>query len=200
MSKILCLDMEGVLTPEIWLHVRDRSGIAELNLTTREVKDYRELMDRRVEICARHGLTLKDIQRYIAELEVLPGACEFTDWARSRYQLVILSDTFYAFADNFMQQLGSPTLFCHDIVQDEKAGKLVYTLRQENQKMHAVEALRSLNFRTAAAGDSYNDIHMLRAADVATFFRAPDSIRSEFPEYKNITEFSELKEWVGEHL
>lgn len=200
MSKILCLDMEGVLTPEIWLHVRDRSGIAELNLTTREVKDYRELMDRRVEICARHGLTLKDIQRYIAELEVLPGAREFTDWVRSRYQLVILSDTFYAFADNFMQQLGNPTLFCHDIADDEKAGKLVYTLRQENQKMHAVEALRSLNFRTAAAGDSYNDIHMLRAADVATFFRAPDSIRSEFPEYKNLTEFSELKEWVGEHL
>jgi phosphoserine/homoserine phosphotransferase len=200
MSKILCLDMEGVLTPEIWLHVRDRSGIAELNLTTREVKDYRELMDRRVEICARHGLTLADIQRYIAELEVLPGARAFTDWARSRYQLVILSDTFYAFADSFMRQLGQPTLFCHDIAQDEKAGKLVYTLRQENQKMHAVEALRSLNFRTAAAGDSYNDIHMLRAADVATFFRAPDGIRSEFPEYKNLTEFSELKDWVEEHL
>jgi len=200
MSKILCLDMEGVLTPEIWLHVRDRSGIAELNLTTREVKDYRELMDRRVEICARHGLTLKDIQRYIAELEVLPGAREFTDWARSKYQLVILSDTFYAFADNFMRQLGHPTLFCHDIAQDEKAGRLVYTLRQENQKKRAVEALRSLNFRTAAAGDSYNDIHMLRAADVATFFRAPDGIRSEFPEYRNLTEFSELKEWVGEHL
>lgn len=200
MSKILCLDMEGVLTPEIWLHVRDRSGIAELNLTTREVKDYRELMDRRVEICARHGLTLRDIQGYIAELEVLEGARAFTDWVRSRYQLVILSDTFYAFADNFMRQLGMPTLFCHDIAQDEKAGRLVYTLRQENQKMHAVEALRSLNFRVAAAGDSYNDIHMLRAAHTATFFRAPDGIRSEFPEYKNLTEFSELREWVEEHL
>lgn len=203
MSKILCLDMEGVLTPEIWLHVRDRSGIEELNLTTREVKDYRELMDRRVEICARHGLTLRDIQRYIAELEVLEGAREFTDWARSKYQFVILSDTFYAFADNFMRQLGMPTLFCHDIAQemhDGKPGRLVYTLRQENQKMHAVEALRSLNFRVAAAGDSYNDIHMLRSAHVATFFRAPDGIRSEFPEYKNLTEFSELKEWVEEHL
>lgn len=200
MGKILCLDMEGVLTPEIWLHVRDRSGVAELNLTTREVKDYRELMDRRVEICARHGLTLRDIQGYIAELEVLEGARAFTDWVRSRYQLVILSDTFYAFADNFMRQLGMPTLFCHDIAQDEKAGRLVYTLRQENQKMHAVEALRSLNFRVAAAGDSYNDIHMLRAADAATFFRAPDGIRSEFPEYRNLTEFSELKAWVEEYL
>jgi phosphoserine/homoserine phosphotransferase len=200
MSKILCLDMEGVLTPEIWLHVRDRSGIAELNLTTREVKDYRELMDRRVEICARHGLTLRDIRRYIAELDVLEGAREFTDWARTKYQFVILSDTFYAFADNFMRQLGMPTLFCHDIADDEKAGRLAYTLRQENQKMHAVEALRSLNFRVAAAGDSYNDIHMLRAAHVATFFRAPDGIRSEFPEYRNLTEFSELKEWVEENL
>jgi phosphoserine/homoserine phosphotransferase len=200
MSKILCLDMEGVLTPEIWLHVRDRSGISELNLTTREVKDYRELMDRRVEICARHGLTLRDIQRYISELEVLEGAREFTDWARSKYQFVILSDTFYAFADNFMRQLGNPTLFCHDIEHDAVAGRLVYTLRQENQKMHAVDALRSLNFRVAAAGDSYNDIHMLRAAHTATFFRAPDGIRSEFPEYKNLTEFSELKEWVEENL
>jgi phosphoserine/homoserine phosphotransferase len=192
--------MEGVLTPEIWLHVRDRSGVAELNLTTREVKDYRELMDRRVEICARHGVTLKDIQRWIAELEVLPGAREFTDWARSKYQLVILSDTFYAFADNFMRQLGNPTLFCHDIADDAKAGRLVYALRQENQKQKAVEALRGLNFRVAAAGDSYNDVHMLRAAHVATFFRAPEGIRGEFPEYGNLSEFSELKAWVEEYL
>ncbi len=204
MGKVLCLDMEGVLTPEIWLHVRDRSGVAELNLTTREVKDYRELMDRRVEICARHGVTLKDIQGWIAELEVLPGAREFTDWVRSKYQLVILSDTFYPFADNFMRQLGNPTLFCHDI-RDERgeggaAGRLAYTLRQENQKMRAVEALRSLNFRVAAAGDSYNDIYMLQAAHVATFFRAPEGIRGEFPEYKNLSEFSELKEWVEENL
>lgn len=204
MSKVLCLDMEGVLTPEIWLHVRDRSGIAELNLTTRDVKDYRELMDRRVEICARHGLTLKDIQGYIAELEVLEGARAFTDWARSRYQVVILSDTFYAFADNFMRQLGMPTLFCHDIAYDAgtegRAARLVYTLRQENQKKHAVEALRGLNFRVAAAGDSYNDIHMLQAAHVATFFRAPDGIRGEFPEYGNLSEFSELKAWLEENF
>lgn len=198
--KALCLDMEGVLTPEIWLHVRDRSGIAELNLTTRDVKDYRELMDRRVEICARHGLTLEVIQGYIAELEVVPGARAFTDWARTRYQLFILSDTFYPFAENFMRQLGMPTLLCHDIRHDAKAGQLVYTLRQENQKQRAVEALRGLNFRTAAAGDSYNDIHMLRAADTATFFCAPDGIRSEFPEYGNLTEFSELKEWLEENL
>jgi phosphoserine/homoserine phosphotransferase len=200
MSKVLCLDMEGVLTPEIWLHVKDRSGVAELNLTTRDVKDYRELMDRRVEICARHGITLKAIQGWIAELEIEDGARAFTDWARTRYQLVILSDTFYAFAESFMRQLNWPSLFCHDIEYDAKAARLVYTLRQENQKMHAVEALRNLNFRVAASGDSYNDIHMLRAANTATFFRAPESIRSEFPEYKNLTEYAELKEWVEENL
>jgi phosphoserine/homoserine phosphotransferase len=194
--KVLCLDMEGVLTPEIWLHVRDRSGVAELNLTTREVKDYRELMDRRVEICARHGVTLADIRRYIAELEVEPGARAFVDWARERYQVVILSDTFYAFAENFMEQLGRPTLFCHDIAQE--GASLRYTLRQDNQKQKAVEALKSLNFRVAAAGDSYNDIHMLRAADVATFFRAPDSIRAEFPQYGNLTEYGELREFLAE--
>ena len=192
--------MEGVLTPEIWLHVRDRSGVAELNLTTRDVKDYRELMDRRVEICARHGITLKHIQEWIGELEILEGAREFTDWARARYQVVILSDTFYAFADNFMRQLGMPTLFCHDIAQDERAGRLVYTLRQENQKQRAVEALRGLNFRVAAAGDSYNDVYMLQAAHVATFFRAPEGIRGEFPEYGNLAEFSELKAWLEENL
>jgi phosphoserine/homoserine phosphotransferase len=198
MSKALCLDMEGVLTPEIWLHVRDRSGIQELNLTTREVKDYRELMDRRVEICARHGLTLSDIQRYIAELEVMPGAREFVDWARERYQVFILSDTFYAFADNFMRQLGRPALFCHDIVQD--ADRLRYTLRQENPKQKAVEALRGLNFRVAAVGDSYNDIHMLRAAHTATFFHAPDSIRAEFPEYGNLTDYADLKAFLEKNL
>jgi phosphoserine/homoserine phosphotransferase len=192
--KVLCLDMEGVLTPEIWLHVRDRSGVAELNLTTREVKDYRELMDRRVEICARHGVTLRDIQKYIAELEVEPGARAFVDWARERYEVIILSDTFYPFAKSFMAQLGRPTLFCHDIAQD--GASLRYTLRQDNQKQKAVEALKSLNFRVAAAGDSYNDIHMLRAADIATFFRAPDSIRAEFPEYGNLTEYGELREFL----
>jgi phosphoserine/homoserine phosphotransferase len=141
---------------------------------------------------------LADIQRYIAELEILPGARDFVDWARERYQVFILSDTFYAFADDFMRQLGRPALFCHDIVQD--AGRLRYTLRQENPKQKAVEALRGLNFRVGAVGDSYNDIHMLRAAHTATFFRAPDGIRAEFPEYGNLTEYGDLKEFLTENL
>ena len=198
--EILCLDMEGVLTPEIWHHVRDRTGISELNLTTRDVKDYRELMDKRVEICARHGVTLKDIQGYVAELDVLEGAREFMDWARIRCPVFILSDTFYEFAGPLIQKLDYPTLLCHSIAYDEKTKRLNYTLRQENQKQKAVEALRSLNYRVAAAGDSYNDTFMLAAADVATLFRAPESIAKEFPQYPSLQEYAELKEFLIENL
>jgi phosphoserine / homoserine phosphotransferase len=198
--KILCLDMEGVLTPEIWHHVRERSGVDDLRLTTRDVKDYRELMDRRVIICAQHGITLAKIQTWIAELELLHGAREFVDWARERYQVFILSDTFYEFAGHFMTLLNSPTLLCHSIRDNPDTGKLDYQLRQENQKKHAVLALRSLNFKVAAAGDSYNDIHMLQAADVATFFRAPASIAQEFPSFGNLETFAALKDFCRENL
>jgi len=198
--EVLCLDMEGVLTPEIWIHVRERTGIAELNLTTRDVKDYRELMDRRVEICAKHGLTLKDIQGYIAELDVMEGAREFMDWARARCPVFILSDTFYEFAAPLIQKLGYPTLLCHSIAYDESAKQLRYTLRQENQKKKAVEAFRSLNYRVAAAGDSYNDTHMLLAADTAAFFRAPESIAKEFPQFPSLHEYAELKEFLTAHF
>ena len=198
--EILCLDMEGVLTPEIWHHVRDRTGIAELNLTTRDVKDYRELMDRRVEICARHGVTLKDIQGYVSELDPLEGAREFMDWARVRCPVFILSDTFYEFAGPLIQKLDYPTLLCHSITYDEKTRRLKYTLRQENQKQKAVEALRSLNYRVAAAGDSYNDTFMLAAADVAALFRAPESIAKEFSQYPSLHDYAELKNFLIENL
>ena len=192
--------MEGVLTPEIWHHVRDRSGVGELNLTTRDVKDYRELMDRRIEICAQHGITLPRIQSWIRELDLLPGALEFVTWARQNYQVVLLSDTFYEFADHFMQLLSRPMIFCHSIREDKLTGKLAYELRQENQKQKAVEALRALNFRTAAAGDSYNDIHMLKAAHLATFFCAPQSIAAEFPQFKNFEHFEDLKQFLVENF
>lgn len=198
--EVLCLDMEGVLTPEIWHHVRDRTGIPELNLTTRDVKDYRELMDRRVEICAKHGVTLKDIQGFIGELDVMEGAREFMDWARTRCPVFILSDTFYEFAGPLIRKLDYPTLLCHSIAYDENAKRLRYTLRQENQKQKAVEALRSLNYRVAAAGDSYNDTHMMRAANTAAFFRAPKSIVREFPEYPSLHEYAELKNFLIENL
>lgn len=198
--KIVCLDMEGVLTPEIWIHVATRTAIEELKLTTRDVKDYRELMDRRVEICHRHGVTLKKIQECIAELDVFEGAREFLDWIRARWQLVILSDTFYAFAGHFMEQLGRPTLFCHDIAYDEAARKLQYHIRQENSKGEAVRALRGLNFRVVAAGDSYNDVHMLKEAHAATFFLAPDNVKTDFPQYGNLKTYAELKDFLSQVL
>jgi phosphoserine / homoserine phosphotransferase len=192
--------MEGVLTPEVWHHVARRTGIAELNLTTRDVKDYRELMDRRVDICRWHAVTLAQIQGYIAELEPFEGAREFLDWIRERYQLLILSDTFYEFAGHFMQRFRYPTLFCHNIAFDPVAGKLVYALRQENSKAEAVRAMKALHFRAFAAGDSYNDIHMLKEADAAVFFRAPANINDEYPGYGNLQTYEELQEEIVKAL
>ncbi|MDQ3001605.1 MAG: bifunctional phosphoserine phosphatase/homoserine phosphotransferase ThrH [Fibrobacterota bacterium] len=198
--KVVCLDMEGVLTPEIWQHVARRTKIDELNLTTRDVKDYRELMDRRLDICEKHGVTLENIQTYISELEVFEGARDLIDWIRERYQLIILSDTFAEFADHFMKMLGRPSLFCHNIAYNPATKRLEYILRQDNAKAMAVRAMRSLNLRTLAAGDSYNDIHMLKEADAATFFRAPANIREEFPQYGNLHEFKDLKEFISNSL
>jgi phosphoserine / homoserine phosphotransferase len=198
--KVVCLDMEGVLTPEIWQHVARRTQIKELNLTTRDVKDYRELMDMRLDICQKHGVTLEKIQAYISELEVFDGSRDLLDWIRERYQLIILSDTFAEFADHFMKLLGRPSLFCHNISFNASTGRLEYFLRQENAKDKAVQAMRSLNLRTCAAGDSYNDIHMLKEADVATFFRAPANIKDEFPQYGNLQAYDELKDFISRSL
>jgi len=198
--KIVCLDMEGVLTPEIWHHVAARTQIKELNLTTRDVKDYRELMDMRVQICRNNQVTLEKIQSYIAELDVFPGARKFLDWIRERYQLVILSDTFEEFAGHFMGLLGRPTLLCHNINYNSATLQLEYFIRQENAKAKAVEALKSLNVRLLAAGDSYNDIHMLKAADVATFFRAPKNINEQFPQFGNLQAYEELQEFISRSL
>lgn len=198
--KVVCLDMEGVLTPEIWQHVARRTRIDDLNLTTRDVKDYRELMDRRLDVCEKHGVTLENIQTYISELEVFEGARDLVDWIRERYQLIILSDTFAEFADHFMKRLGRPSLFCHNISYNPATQRLEYILRQDNAKAMAVRAMRSLNLRTLAAGDSYNDIHMLKEADAATFFRAPANIRDEFPQYGNLNEFKDLKEFISNSL
>lgn len=198
--KIVCLDMEGVLTPEIWPHVARRTQTKALNLTTQDVKDYRELMDRRLDICAAHDVTLEKIQGYITELELFPGARDLVDWIRERYQLIILSDTFTEFADHFMKLLGRPSLFCHNISYNPDTRRLEYFLRQENAKAKAVQAMRALNMRTFAAGDSYNDIHMLKEADVATFFRAPANIREEFPQYGNLQAYDELKDFIASTL
>jgi phosphoserine/homoserine phosphotransferase len=154
----------------------------------------------RIEVCHKHHVTLEKIQAYITELDVFEGARAFCDWIRDRYQLIILSDTYYEFAGHFMVQLGRPSLFCHTISYNASTQKLEYALRQENSKGEAVKALRSLNFRTLGIGDSYNDIHMLKEAHAASFFHAPDNVKVDFPQYGNLATYDELKAFITKNL
>ena len=191
--QVLCLDMEGVLVPEIWIEFSRRTGIAEFSRTTRDEPDYDKLMRYRLDLLERHGLKLPDIQRVIDGMGPLPGAREFLDEMRTRYQVVILSDTFYEFADPLMRQLGRPTLFCHRLLADADGRVRDYKLRQTDQKRAAVNALKSLNFRVLAAGDSYNDTGMLLAADAGFFIHAPPAIAAQFPQFPVTNSYAELK-------
>ncbi|MGD8861723.1 MAG: bifunctional phosphoserine phosphatase/homoserine phosphotransferase ThrH [Myxococcales bacterium] len=191
--RIVCLDLEGVLIPEVWINVAERTGIDELRLTTRNIPDYDELMTRRLGVLDRHGLGLPKIQEVIDTMDPLPGAAEFLEALRSRYQVVILSDTFYEFGEPFMRKLGWPTLFCHSL-EVEDGGRIAhYRLRQSDPKRKAVRALKGLNFRIVASGDSYNDTTMLDEADAGILFRAPDNVIEEFPQYPHVTEYGELR-------
>ncbi len=190
--QMICLDMEGVLVPEIWIEVARRSGIAELSRTTRDEPDYDKLMRFRLDLLRRHGLKLGDIQAAIDGMGPMPGAREFLDDLRSRYQVLILSDTFYEFAQPLMRQLGWPTLLCHRLVIDADGSVADYTLRQPDQKRHAVNALRSLNFQVIAAGDSYNDTGMLGAAHAGFFIHPPEGIAAQFPQYPVTHSYAEL--------
>jgi phosphoserine/homoserine phosphotransferase len=189
---VACLDLEGVLVPEIWINVAERTGIDALRRTTRDEPDYDKLMQYRLDILEKHGVGIGQIQDVIAGMGPMPGAREFLDWLRERFQVVILSDTFYQFAAPLMRQLGQPTLFCHDLVieGDRVTG---YRLRQPDAKRCSVEALRSLRFQTIAAGDSYNDTAMLGAADAGILFRPPDNVIAEFPQYPVTREYEELR-------
>ncbi len=190
---IVCLDLEGVLIPEIWIAFAERTGIAEFKRTTREEPDYNKLMTWRLALLRQHGLKLKDIQDVIAGMAPMAGAKEFLDDLRSRYQVIILSDTFYEFADPMMRQLGRPTLFCHRLETDTDGFVTNYRLRQPDQKRHAVNALKALNFRVFAAGDSYNDTGMLLAADAGFFIHPPASIVEKFPQFPVNHSYAELK-------
>jgi phosphoserine/homoserine phosphotransferase len=190
---LACLDLEGVLVPEIWIAVSERTGIAALRRTTRDEPDYDKLMRGRLEILEANGLGLPDIQQVIGELEPLPGAQEFLDWLRGRFQVVILSDTFYGFAEPLMRQLGHPTLFCHDLEVDAGGRIRDYRLRMPDQKRASVQAFRSVRFRVIAAGDSYNDTTMLGAADRGILFRPPDNVIAEFPQFPVTTSYDELR-------
>jgi phosphoserine/homoserine phosphotransferase len=192
-SVLACLDLEGVLVPEIWINVSQRTGIPELSLTTRDIPDYDRLMKQRLGILGQHGLRLQDIQAVIAGMAPLEGAGEFLNWLRERCQVIILSDTFYEFAMPLMKQLGYPTLFCHKL-EVEAGGRIVnYRLRQPDQKRQSVLALKNLRFRIIAAGDSYNDTDMLAAADAGIFFRPPQAISREFPQFPVTESYADLQ-------
>ena len=190
--KIVCLDLEGVLVPEIWIEVSRRTGIAALSRTTRDEPDYDKLMRGRLEILAQHGLRLADLQATIATMAPLEGARAFLDELRSKQQVVILSDTFYEFADPLMAQLGRPTLFCHRLETDGDGFLRAYHLRMPDQKRAAVEAFRGLNFKVLAAGDSFNDVSMLKAAHAGIFFRPPASIAAQFPQFPVTQDYAAL--------
>jgi phosphoserine / homoserine phosphotransferase len=190
-QTVVTLDLEGVLVPEIWIAVAERTGIAELRRTTRDEPDYDKLMRYRIDLLDRHGLTMSLIADVIAGLEPLPGARAFLDELRTRTQVIILSDTFEQFGRPLMAQLGWPTLLCHRlVVADDRI--VDYRLRQSDQKRHAVEALRGLNYRVVAAGDSYNDTAMLGAAHAGFLFHAPDNVRAEFPQFPALDDFDAL--------
>ena len=191
--EIACLDLEGVLVPEIWIEFAQITGIEELKATTRDVADYDVLMKQRLRLLDEHGLGLGEIQAAVANLRPLDGAKDFLTWMNERFQVVILSDTFYEFSQPLMRQLGWPTLLCHRLVVDS-AGKVTdYTLRQKDPKRQCVKAFRGLNFRVVAAGDSYNDTSMLDEADAGILFRAPDNVIAEFPQYPAVHSYDALR-------
>jgi phosphoserine/homoserine phosphotransferase len=191
--QMICLDLEGVLVPEIWIEFAKRVAIPELARTTRDEPDYDKLMRFRIDLLANNRLRLEDIQDVIAGMGPMPGAKDFLDDLRSRYQVLILSDTFYEFAQPLMRQLGWPTLLCHKLEVDDEGFVRRHVLRMPDQKRHAVNALRSLNFQVIAAGDSYNDTGMLGAAHAGFFIHPPESIVKQFPQFPVTRSYAELK-------
>lgn len=191
--ELACLDLEGVLVPEVWIAFAERTGIEELKATTRDIPDYNVLMKQRLDLLDRHGLKIDDIQDVIGTLQPLPGAIDFIDWLRERFQVIILSDTFYEFSQPLMRQLHWPTLFCHRLVTDEEGRVVDYKLRQEDPKRASVKALHSLNYRVLAAGDSYNDTTMLSEADVGFLIHAPQNVIEEFPQFQSVDSLEALK-------
>ncbi len=192
--ELACLDLEGVLVPEIWIAFAEKTGIEELRATTRDIPDYDVLMKQRLGILDQHNLKIDDIQEVIATLSPLPGAIDFIDWLRERFQVVILSDTFYEFSQPLMRQLKWPTLLCHRLVTDESGRVVDYKLRQKDPKRASVKAFHSLNYRVIAAGDSYNDTTMLGEADVGMLIHAPQNVIDEFPQFRAVDTLEELKQ------
>jgi phosphoserine/homoserine phosphotransferase len=198
--RIVCLDLEGVLVPEIWIEFSKATGIPELSRTTRDEPDYDKLMRFRLDLLAKRGLKLADIQRVISSMDVLPGALDFVRSLRERTQLIILSDTFSQFAAPLMAKLGYPTLFCNSLEVAPDGAVAGYRLRQKDGKRKSVEALKTLNMRVFAAGDSYNDLAMIGAADSGALFRAPASIKEQHPEIRSVEDYAGLLALVDAFL
>lgn len=195
---LVCLDLEGVLIPEIWIAFAEKTGIDALRATTRDIPNYDDLMRQRLDLLDHHGLTLSEIQRVIEGLKPLAGAQNFLSSLRESYQVVILSDTFYEFALPMMRQLDWPTLLCHRLTVNTEDRITNYVLRQADPKRHAVEAFRNLNYRIFAAGDSYNDTTMLAAADAGFLFKAPLNVTREFPQFKSTDDYDTLRALIDE--
>ncbi len=190
---IACLDFEGVLVPEIWIGLADRTGIDALRITTRDIPDYDQLMKRRLDIMREHRLMFADVRAAAESLEPLPGARDFLAWLRTRYQVAIVSDTFYELAGPLVDKLGQPMLLCHRMQVDASGHIAGYTLRQPDPKRHAVRGFKSMNYRVIATGDSYNDVPMLTEADRAWFFCPPENVCRDHPEIPVARDYAELR-------
>jgi phosphoserine/homoserine phosphotransferase len=197
---IICADLEGVFVPEIWVNVAEKTGIEKLKLTTRDIKDYDELMTYRLRTLDDHGLKLGDIQRVIASLDPLDGALEFVRWLRKTARFVIVSDTFIEFAQPLMDKLENPLLLCHSLETDASGRIVDYRLRQPDPKRKTVEAFQSLCYKALAFGDSYNDISMLRAADAGILYCPPDNVAADFPYFPTARSVPELKDLIRQHI
>ncbi|MDR1524242.1 MAG: bifunctional phosphoserine phosphatase/homoserine phosphotransferase ThrH [Tannerella sp.] len=196
----VCADLEGVFVPEIWVNVAKKTGIEKLKLTTRDIKDYDELMTYRLRILDENNLKINDIQNVIATLKPLDGALDFVKWLRRVTRFVIVSDTFIEFAQPLMDQLENPLLLCHSLEIDANGRVVNYKLRQPDPKRRTVEAFQSLNYKVLAFGDSYNDISMLKAADTGILYCPPDNVVADYPEFTIARDVAELKTLIRQHI
>ena len=192
----VCSDLEGVWVPEVWINVAEKTGIPELRFTTRDIKDYDELMQYRLKILKEKNLTLSDIQHVIAKIKPFPGALDMITWLKKVTRFIVVSDTFVEFADPLMEQLDRPTLFCHSLEVNGAGIVSAYHLRQKDAKRETVKALKGLNYEVAAFGDSYNDINMLKEADYGILFRPPQNVIDDYPEFPVMTEYSEIRKFL----
>lgn len=197
---IVCSDLEGVLVPEVWMNVARWTGIDELKLTTRDISDYNALMTRRLKILKQHGITIRDIQKVISLLELMPGAMDFVEWLHGRTQMIVVSDTFREFADPLLQKMGWPVLFCHHLTIDSEGNITDFNLRQNDAKKMVVQKMQELNYKVIAIGDSYNDISMLRQAEVGILYKPPQNVIDDNKDIRVVTSYLQLKHIITETI